>query len=530
MKKLLSILLLQILVFAAVFGAAINSKQGYKELAWGSTVDDAKKAGYKLTPMNKEYTNKLYSVEVNAYEVTSKDKSVTALQFHYYMGNLFLVSETLTSTELDPQKLSSRYGDFNKQGIYLAGKQYTDAKRENNTSVSSLSIFISANSKGYVTATMYDWTIYRVISYAGQKLAQGNQGSGQNAKSTAQKNSIVGELEDMANKLVQEKAGNAKPTYAILPLATDYKNTLVEDYVTEALTEALFNTGKSRIIERANLEAILKEQKFQSSGLVNEETAKSIGMIAGADFICYGTLKDLGSSFTVNARVIDVETGELCAISRATVTKDEYLKKQPQSAVAGAKTNDTGKTTVATTSSTNTAASTPAKTTSVANNAWKVKKYTDEFGGFTQYIFIINSTDEKMLLLNYKKCEQSANNRVTAGIFWGFANPHSYYNDSWYNNSGTYDIKGDSGSSVTKNLPETWKVFFDQSEKDFYYYAWDPKAGARWLVDIMRKNDSVAVRRDGLTRRFQTAGLLDKMAEYGITWAEIDAAMANEEF
>jgi len=31
-------------------------------------------------------------------------------------------------------------------------------------------------------------------------------------------------------------------------------------------------------------------------------------------------------------------------------------------------------------------------------------------------------------------------------------------------------------------------------------------------------------------RRFQTAGLMDKMAEYGITWAEIDAALANEEF
>jgi len=49
-------------------------------------------------------------------------------------------------------------------------------------------------------------------------------------------------------------------------------------------------------------------------------------------------------------------------------------------------------------------------------------------------------------------------------------------------------------------------------------------------VDIMKNSDSVAVRRDGLSRRFQTAGLLDKMEEYGITWEEIDAAIANEEF
>ena len=35
---------------------------------------------------------------------------------------------------------------------------------------------------------------------------------------------------------------------------------------------------KVKIIERSNLEAILKEQKFQASGLVNEETAKILGI------------------------------------------------------------------------------------------------------------------------------------------------------------------------------------------------------------------------------------------------------------
>ena len=49
-------------------------------------------------------------------------------------------------------------------------------------------------------------------------------------------------------------------------------------------------------------------------------------------------------------------------------------------------------------------------------------------------------------------------------------------------------------------------------------------------IDIICKSDSVAFRRDSLTRRFQTAGLLEKMEEYGVTWAQIDAALANEEF
>ena len=40
----------------------------------------------------------------------------------------------------------------------------------------------------------------------------------------------------------------------------------------------------------------------------------------------------------------------------------------------------------------------------------------------------------------------------------------------------------------------------------------------------------LAVRRDGMTRRFQTAGLVEKMAEYGISWSELSDAIANEEF
>ena len=333
--------------------------------------------------------------------------------------------------------------------------------------------------------------------------------------------SITDELKDMANQLVQVKAGKTKPSYAFVALTTDYKNTLVDNYVTDALTEAMFKTGKVKIIERANVEVILKEQKFQSSGLVNEENVKSIGMIAGADFVCYGTLKDLGASLTINARVVDVETGELCAIARTTILKDEYLQRQPQSAV-GTPSIATTKTTMATTGS-------------VVNNAWKVTKSVDEFGNCTYYTFMVNSTEQQFLFINYKRGNNPANSKVVAGIHW-FINGWQDPTDLGYQ-TGQYEIKGKDGNIVTKNC----KYYGSSSDTGVYRsddawnvskfaYACDPKNSARWLVEIMKDSDSVAVRRDDMTRRFQTAGLLDKMAEYGITWEEIDNALANEEF
>lgn len=245
MKKISLIILLHFIVFGFAFGATINSRQGYAGLSWGSTVQDAVKAGYKLTPMNssadKEYLAKTYTVSVDAYKVTSQDKSVSALQFHYYMGNLFFVTETLSSNDFSQKKLEGRYGNFANQGIYLAGKQYTDASREDGGSVSSISIIIS-NSNGKVSATMYDWSVYKSISFAGQKLSK------------ASKTSITDELEDMATKLVQdllqERSEASKPSCAFMPLTTDYKNSQVDNYITDALTEAMFNAGKIKIIER----------------------------------------------------------------------------------------------------------------------------------------------------------------------------------------------------------------------------------------------------------------------------------------
>ena len=346
---------------------------------------------------------------------------------------------------------------------------------------------------------------------------------------------ITDELKDIANQLVQTKTGTNKPSYAFISLTTDYKNTLVDNYITDALIEAMFKTGKVKIIERSNLENILTEQKFQSSGLVNEDTAKSIGKIAGVDFVCYGTLKDLDYSFTINARIVDVETGELCAIARATVTKDDYLKKQSQSAV--------GTPSIAYTKTT-----TQKTTTSAVNNIWTVTSYSDTFEDYTQYIFTAKGTDEKKLFISFKKCKNAAD-RVIAGIYWGYNDTETlswtkspsgnteHYTKNW----GTYEVKGQTGNVITKELfswaskkepynQEQYKMYLDQSKKDFFWFAWDPNSGSRWLIDIILNGDTVSIRRDGLSRRFQTAGLLDKMAEYGITWEEIDAALANEEF
>ena len=276
----------------------------------------------------------------------------------------------------------------------------------------------------------------------------------------------------------------------------------------------MFNTDKVRIIERANVETILAEQRFQASGLVSEETAKSIGKITGVDFVCYGTLKDLGETITVNARVVDVETGELCAMARTTITKDDYLKKQGQNIVGTASISSTVPESDTTTSTQ------PQTSTNDVNNLWEVISYRNDFDEYTQYIFRLYSTDDRFIFVGYKKCDSKAYSKVTAGISW--------YEFLGYN--GNYDIKEQNGTTNTKWLKKEGKMNLSQASNDYFYFACDPQIGYRWLIDILLKNETITVRRNDLARKFQTAGLLEKMAEYGITWEEIDETLANEEF
>lgn len=507
MKKLILFFMISLMVFSTVLAAPINSKEGYGKLKWGSSVDDAKKAGYTLVPLNsakdKEFLSQLYSESVDAYQVKAKDKVVADLQFNYFMGRLFCVTEVLNLSTLDVKQLESRYGKFSENGIIKIGNMYMDAQLDSGAKVQYLSLMISL-ANNYVTVIMDDWNVYKNISLVGQKLS-GNEKS----------KSIVDELDDLAGKLMQTKLDGSKASFAIIPFSTDYKNALVENYITDALTESMFNTGAVKIFERENLDAILKEQNFQASGLVNEDTAKSIGMLAGVDFVCYGTLKDVGDAFTVNARVIDVETGEICAMARTNVTKDDYLKSQVQGSV-----------TAKSTSTTKTNSVTNKTTPAVTNNLWQVSSYRNDFDGFTSYTFTVKAATGEMFYVGYKKCDIETNSRVFAGIYWL---------ESWRWNrgdspDGTYDFKLDNGSIINKTFEDRWTNYTDLSKENSFMFGWNSKEGARWWLNMLTQNNIVTVRRNNLVRKFQTSGLLDKMAEVGITWDEIDAAMANEEF
>lgn len=105
-------------------------------------------------------------------------------------------------------------------------------------------------------------------------------------------------------------AADKKSSVAVL----DFESMGTEDYLGKAVSEimrtALVSNPNYRIVERAQINKAIAEQKFQKSGLIDDKSAVEIGKVLGADLIIVGSVVKIGNAYTINSRMIEVKTGE----------------------------------------------------------------------------------------------------------------------------------------------------------------------------------------------------------------------------
>lgn len=95
--------------------------------------------------------------------------------------------------------------------------------------------------------------------------------------------------------------------------------------VTDLIRTELFNTGLFRVFERGEIEKVLKEQQFGQTGLTEVSDAVRLGKMLQAKKVLVGTVSKLGTSYIVNARIIDVEKGEMEFADKAQADSETAL-------------------------------------------------------------------------------------------------------------------------------------------------------------------------------------------------------------
>jgi hypothetical protein len=82
--------------------------------------------------------------------------------------------------------------------------------------------------------------------------------------------------------------------------------------LTDAFRSELSKSGKYQVMERGQMEQILKEQGFQQSGACDEATcAIEMGKILAVNQIVMGTIGKVGRTYTLSVRVVEVGTGKI---------------------------------------------------------------------------------------------------------------------------------------------------------------------------------------------------------------------------
>jgi len=98
--------------------------------------------------------------------------------------------------------------------------------------------------------------------------------------------------------------------------------------ITELYIAELVDAGVVKIVDRANFDKVMKELNFQSSDWSNSEKTAKLGQALNAKFISRGKIMKLGSKLAISASVIDIQTAENVASTKATYTDiDELVSK-----------------------------------------------------------------------------------------------------------------------------------------------------------------------------------------------------------
>jgi len=134
--------------------------------------------------------------------------------------------------------------------------------------------------------------------------------------------SLQDAIDQSAEKIAKELPAGSR--VAIVAFETSDDN--LSNYIMEELTGALFDRG-IEVADRRNLEYVYREQNFQMSGDVSDETAVSIGKFLGANMVITGQLIDLGDTYRYRTSAIRMEQATRASVTRLNVRGDAETRQ-----------------------------------------------------------------------------------------------------------------------------------------------------------------------------------------------------------
>ncbi len=99
------------------------------------------------------------------------------------------------------------------------------------------------------------------------------------------------------------------------------------EYFTEQMAHSLSKNKVFKVVERRDMQKIMKELELQQTGIVDDEGAAKVGKMLGAKMIVTGKLYAKPESYELFIKLLRVETAEVLAVNKLRIDKKLGLAK-----------------------------------------------------------------------------------------------------------------------------------------------------------------------------------------------------------
>ena len=145
---------------------------------------------------------------------------------------------------------------------------------------------------------------------------------------SAPSHSYQEELNQMSQGITKDIIKSGKKRVAVVDF-TDLKGGTTElgRFIAEELSVDLTrNSQKYEVIDRGHLKSILTEHKFELSGLVDAQTVKELGKIAGVDLLVTGMLTPFGDSIRISCKILNTASAKVIGARKTEIAKTRSIE------------------------------------------------------------------------------------------------------------------------------------------------------------------------------------------------------------
>jgi TolB-like protein len=137
------------------------------------------------------------------------------------------------------------------------------------------------------------------------------------------------EIKTISQELAQKIEEAGKKSVAVVDF-NDLQGNITElgRFLAEEFSTVLVSTGKGfEVVDRTHLKSILAEHKLSTTGLIDPQTARKLGHIAGVEAIVTGTITPFGDSVRLSVKVLVTDTAKVIAASTGNILKTKAIEE-----------------------------------------------------------------------------------------------------------------------------------------------------------------------------------------------------------